>query len=626
MRSPMSTNPIIDYDIIEAFIRGIQPDPVLTVSEWADQFRYLPQENAIPGKFKMDLTPYNREIADKLSVNNPAQIIVFKKSSQIGATETANNWLGYIIDVAPAPMLYVMPTDTMMKDTSKNRIQKMIDSTPTCAAKIKPSKARDSGNTIQYKIFEGGFVKMIGANSPVGLASTAVRCVYFDEVDRYPLDVGGEGSAIKLGTTRTVSFGARKKIFITSTPTRKGASAIDAAFENTGQRHYHVPCPHCGSTQQLIFEQLRWEKGKYENVQYECAHCHELIAEVYKGQMLSAGQWVAAFPDREDGKTFGYHINALYSPPGMYTWADMAKESDDSEANIPDRITFINTKLGECYEEEGEMPQWERLYAMREKYAIGTVHTNVAFITCGVDVQADRIELEVVGWIKGKESQSIAYRIISGDTAQSETWDKLDVVLNEQFMRSDGCAMPIAMMAIDTGYNTQHVYEYCSKHAGTGRVVPVKGREQLAMMYSAPAAVQVTRAGQKLNTVKVFGVGVSLIKSELYGWLKMIPNDDRTYPAGYCHFPEYDSHFFRGITAEKLERTTNKKGQTVYQWKKVYKRNEALDCRVYARAAAAIYGMDYFQDQHWEYLQSNGAPVNSANPKSPKKKNRDSIW
>jgi len=624
----MSTNPIIDYSIIAGFLRGIRPDPLLTVSQWADQHRVLPQTNSEPGRFRTSRTPYNREIADRLSATDPAQIIIFKKSSQIGATETANNWVGYDIDIAPAPMLYIMPTDTMMKDTSKNRIQKLIDTTPRIKAKIKPSKAKDSGNTIQYKEFEGGFIKMVGANSPVGLASTAVRYVYADEVDRYPLDVGGEGSALDLAKTRTISFGARKKIFITSTPTKKGTSVIDNAFKETGQRYYHVPCPHCGSGQVLKFEQLRWTKGDYTTVEYECIHCRTNISEFHKTRMITAGCWLATHPEKEDGITYGYHINALYAPQGWYSWGEMAKDYDDSEGNIPKRITFINTKLGECYEEEGEVPDYQRLYALRELYKQNTLMPEVSFITAGVDVQADRLELEIVGWIKGKESQSIDYRIISGDTSNPDTWKKLDFVLNETFAKADGTLFPVSAMAIDTGYNTKYVYDFCMRYQGLNRVFPVKGSDALATMYSAPKAVQVTRAGQKVNSIKVFHVGVSLIKSELYGWLKLNPNEDKTYPPGYCHFPQYDTHFFRGITAEKLERKTNKKGFAVYEWVKVYKRNEALDCRVYARAAAAIFGMDFMKDEHWHKLQSTIPQTAGKEPSNnkQKKKKRESIW
>jgi phage terminase large subunit GpA-like protein len=229
----------------------------------------------------------------------------------------------------------------------------------------------------------------------------------------------------------------------------------------------------------------------------------------------------------EDGKTFGYHFNALYSPYGWYSWADMAKEYDESENNIPDRITFINTKLGETYKQKGEVPEWQRLYALREKYQHKTCFEKVAFITAGVDVQSDRLELEIVGWMKGKQSQSIDYRVIAGDTSLPDTWTKLETVLTK-LSAGRWCAHAYyACMCIDTGYNTQHVYSFCKNNLG-GRqsVIPIKGRDGLATIYNAPTAVHYTRGGQKINDIKVFNIGVSIIKSELYGWLKLLPNDE----------------------------------------------------------------------------------------------------
>lgn len=608
----------IDYAPVRGFFRGIKPDPILTLSEWADQHRILPQDSAEPGRFRVSRTPYAREIMDKLSVTNPAQKIIVKKGSQLGFTEIGNNWVGYIIDVAPSPMLYVMPTDAMMKSTSKKRIKPMIDSTPRLAVKIKPARAKDSGNTILEKEFEGGSLKMIGANSPVGLASVAIRNVYFDEIDRFPLDVGGEGSALSLGETRTATYGDRKKILETSTPTRKGQSAIDNDYEKTGQREYHVPCPLCGAMQTLKFTQLRYEKDKYAEILYECEHCNEKFSDRYKTQMLAGGQWIAKCPEKEDGITFGYFINALYSPLGWYSWAQMARDYEDSDGDIPKRITWTNTKNGECYEHEGEAPQWELIYAQRETYHTGTVKADVAFITAGVDVQADRIEIEVVGWMKGKKSQSIDYRIITGDTSLDATWDKLQLLLSETFLRSDGNQMQLNIMAIDTGYNTSYVYDFCNRPASLGKVIPIKGRDDLGMMFTAPRPVQYTRQGQKVNSVKVYHVGVSMIKSELYGYLKQVKNEDGTLPNGYCHFPEYGTDYFRGLTAEKLERKTNSKNYNVFQWVKSYKRNEPLDCRVYARAAAAIFNMDLFTDAHWDMMVMSAG----AQPTRTEKKER----
>lgn len=624
----LSFNPIP----ISAFLRGIQPDPILTVSEWADRYRVLSQDSAEPGKFRMSRTPYMREIIDHLSVHDPAQEIIFKKCSQIGATESGNNWLGYIIHIAPAPMLYVMPTDTLMKDTSKKRIQKMIDATPALKAKIKPAKSKDSNNTIQSKEFEGGFFKGVGANSPVGLASTAVRNVYMDEIDRYPLDVGGEGSAIDLAKTRTSTFGARRKMFLTSTPTLEGTSAIDHAFKKTGQRYYQVACPYCGAMQRLVFENLIYDKKRIKAadfaVEYECAHCNNLIPERHKTKMLQDGIWIPEFPENENGLSFGYHLNALYSPLGMYSWIDLIKDYEDATTEIPKMITFVNTKLGETYNDKGDKPDWELLYAKRERYQRNIPFNDVAFITAGADVQADRIEVEIVGWMKGKRSQSIDYRILFGDTSADEVWKQLDTVLSEQFVTESGYGHTISKLAIDTGYNTTKVYEFCRRY-DISRVVPVKGQDKQMIMVSHPKPVDVTANGKAIGRTKVFHIAVSIIKSELYGWLKLMPptTDDGNYPFGYCHFPEYDETHFKSLTAEEMKQTTDKKGQIRYEWVVRYKRNERLDCRVYARAAAAIAGMDRFNDHYWHMLLTSTQQLAHQNNETTSPKKRSSgFW
>jgi phage terminase large subunit GpA-like protein len=626
----MSEQKYISLKPISGFLRGLKPDPMLTVSEWSDQARFLPQESAEPGRFRISKTPYMKEIIDHLSVSSPAQEVIFEKCSQIGATESGNSWLGYIIAIAPSSMLYVMPTDTMMKDTSKNRIQKMIDLTPSIKTKIKPARAKDSNNTIQFKEFEGGFFKGVGANSPVGLASTAVRYVYLDEIDRYPMSVGGEGSAIDLAKTRTATFGARRKMFLTSTPTLEGTSAIDLAFRKTGQRFYNVPCPLCGVLQVFSFEQLRYDPLKLKavdfQVQYECPHCNELLLEHYKTRMMAAGQWIAAHPENENGLTFGYHLNALYSPYGWYSWKDMVKDYEDAQNDIPKMITFVNTKLGQVYRDKGDKPDWEALWNKREKYPRNIPFASVAIITAGVDVQADRLEVEIVGWIKGKQSQSIDYRILFGDTANEDVWKQLDTMLNEVFIREDDRVLTISMMAIDTGFNTSHVYDFCRRHA-TSRVIPVKGQARQVIMVSHPKAVDVTKKGKAINHVKIFNIGVSIIKSELYGWLKLMPPTDGsdTYPNGYCHFPEYDESHFRSLTAEELKMITNKKGQIEYDWTVKYKRNERLDCRVYARAAAAVLGIDRYSENYWNDLLES-AKISEQTPKKQIKKRNSNFW
>lgn len=621
----------VEYDLIGGWLRGLMPDPVMTVSEWADTFRKLPETNAEPGQFKTSRTPYVKEIIDKLSVTDKAQKIIWKKSSQVAATESGNNWLGYTIHIAPAAMLYIMPTDTQMKLTSKTRIQKMIDATPALREKIKSSRARDSGNTMMTKEFPGGFVNMTGANSPVGLSSLPVQKVYCDEADRYPADVGGEGDVISLAETRTSTFGDRRKMFISSTPTKKGESIIDKEFEKTGQRYYHVPCPHCGAYQDLKFEQLRWTKGDYANTIYQCEHCNQHIKERFKTQMLANGIWIPKFPEREDGITFGYHINALASPYGWYSWAKMAQEYDEAVDDLPKYIAWVNTKKGECYETEGDSPAWESIYNKREDYKLNTPNDQVVFITAGVDIQKDRIEVEIVGWGKGKQSWSIDYRVLLGNTESESNpvWDELEKIVNEFWIREDGAILPLHLMAVDSGNNTSVVYAWCRKFP-ISKVIPIKGGPPgMAVMVSQPKAVDTARSGKKVEGVKVWMVGVSIIKTELYGWLKLQHLDDQDYPKGYCHFPMYDETHFKSLTAEKVEYVKNKKGYTVLAWKKHYERNERLDCRVYARAAANVLQIDRLSDEAWDKLwidTKDLIPENNKGSSKVGKKKPSNFW
>lgn len=589
-------------EIIKGFIDGLRPEPRLSVSQWADRFRVLSTvSTAEPGIWRTTRTPYLKEIMDKLSVSDPVQEVIVMKGAQVGLTEAGNNWIGYTIDVSPCPFLAVQPTKDMAERNSKIRIQPMIEAAPTLTAKIKPARSRDSGNTILKKEFPGGILVMTGANSASGLRSMPARNVFLDEVDAYPLDLDGEGSPIDLAKARTRTF-PKKKIFIISTPTVEGQSIIEAQFLETDQRYYFVPCPFCGGMQVLRFERLRYRPGKYDNVTYECEHCSGQIQERFKTKMLAAGQWIATAPENANYYKVGYHISSMYSPYGWYSWANAVQDYEKCKTDIPKLKTFVNTVLGETWKEEGEAPGWEIVYNKREAYAPNTVHRDVAFLTAGVDVQKDRIELEIVGWAKGKQSYSIDYRVLLGSTSgeNAPVWQQLAEVLNETWEREDGAALGVRIMAVDSGYNTSEVYAFCRRY-DPSRVVPTKGQETQSIMVSTPRAVDISRRGKAINSIKVRHVGVSIIKSELYGWLRLQQNEDGTYPNGYCHFPQYDAHYFKGLTAEKLE-LKKVRGFDKYSWVKKYERNEPLDCRVYARAAAYMMGMDNWKEEQWKKM------------------------
>jgi len=609
----------------KGFFDGLKPEPRLTVSEWSDKFRFLaPTSSAEPGPYRTERTPYLKEIQDKLSATDPVQEIVFIKGAQVGATEAGFNWLGYIIDVAPAPTLLVQPTDTMSKRNSKMRLEPMIEATPRLREKIKPARSRDSGNTTMQKDFPGGTVVLTGANSAVGLRSMPVRNLMLDEVDGYPVDLDGEGSPVDLARARTRTF-ARRKIFIVSTPTIEGQSVIESEFIDSDQRRFFVPCPHCEHQQHLKFDNLKWEPGDHASVMYYCEECGAGIEERFKTWMMKRGEWRATNEEYTNPLKVGYHINSLYSPFGWYSWSEAARDWETADGNVTKQKSFINTVLGETYKDKGEAPPWENLFNRRETYRINTPPLDVQFLTVGVDVQKDRLELEIVGWCRNKISYSIDFRVLPGDTSARAVWDDLSKVVGETWIREDGAELGMRMMAIDTGYNTQHVYDFCKRYDVT-KVIPVKGKDTQQTIVAPPRQVDVTTAGKKIGRVKVWHVGVSVVKSELYGFLRQEKDENGNAPYGYCHFPQYDQHYFRGLTAEELQLKINNRGYRVYQWVKKYDRNEPIDCRVYARVAASVVGMDrYENNEPWWKSVSPQERTERVEVKQPRRKD-SSFW
>lgn len=573
---------------------------------------------------------------DCLSVNNPIQEIVFMKASQVGGTELGNNWLGYIIHHAPAPTMAVLPSLELAKRNSRQRIDPMIDACPVLKEKVGEKNYNDSTNTILSKDFPGGTLILTGANSPSGLKSTPARNMFFDEVDEYPKNVGEQGDAVELGKARSRTF-SKRKWFMVSTPTIEHRSKIAELFEETDKRYYFVPCPECKEFQRLEFSQLKWQEGRPETTYYECLHCKYHIKNWQKTGMLKRGKWTPTNKDHANPKVVGFHISSLYSPVGWYSWEELVGDWLKAQGNPEKLKTFINTALGETWKEKSEAPDWHRLYERREQYKTNVVPKGVGFLTCGVDVQQDRLELEIVGWCRGHATYSIDYRVLRGDTSAEEVWFELTKILSESWPVADsGLHMPIKLMAVDSGYNTQHVYNWVRKFP-SNRVIAVKGQDNLNIMVGHPRATDVTLKGKTIRRgLKVWPVGSSLIKSELYGWLRQDKaTDGQTDTHGYCHFPEYGPDFFKMLTAEELK-SKFVKGFRKTEWEKIRERNEALDCRAYARAAAYVCGIDRFTEENWRALETQIRPayvelkkeeLGTVAPSSqtPKKK-RESSW
>ena len=322
--------------------------PKLTISEWADLYRYLsPEASAEPGKYKTSRAEYQRGIMDAFSDPQVTRIVVMS-SAQVGKTEILNNIVGYYIDQDPSTILNLQPTLEMAQTWSKDRLAPMVRDNPCLTKKVKSSKSKDSDNTILHKLFPGGHITMVGANSPAGLASRPIRIVLCDEVDRYPVSAGAEGDPVNLAIKRTTTYW-NKKIGLFSTPTIKGVSRIEKAFAESDQRYYYVPCPHCGVYQRLRWGHVKYSKDNIKEAYYECEHCGGHLSDSDRYRAIARGYWEA---QEEFKGVAGFHLNELYSP--WRKLADIVQDFLDAK-DKPDTLkTWVNTSLGETWEEAGE--------------------------------------------------------------------------------------------------------------------------------------------------------------------------------------------------------------------------------------------------------------------------------
>lgn len=548
--------------------------PKLTISQWADLYRYLsPEASAEPGKYKTSRAEYQRGIMDAFSDPQVTRIVVMS-SAQVGKTEILNNIVGYYIDQDPSTILNLQPTLEMAQTWSKDRLAPMVRDNPCLTKKVKNSKSKDSDNTILHKLFPGGHITMVGANSPAGLASRPIRIVLCDEVDRYPVSAGAEGDPVNLAIKRTTTYW-NKKIGLFSTPTIKGISRIEKAFAESDQRYYFVPCPHCGVYQRLRWGHVKYNKDNVKEAYYECEHCGAHLSDSDRYRAIARGYWEA---QEEFKGVAGFHLNELYSP--WRKLADIVQDFLDAK-DKPDTLkTWVNTSLGETWEEAGESVDPDSLEARTEGYT--KIPKNAVVLTAGVDTQDDRLEVEITAWGKGEESWLIDYIRLYGDPDQPEVWEQLDDILASDYLHESGARLNISATCIDTGgHKTQSVYEY-GRTRYTQRVYLIKGVGGEGIpIVGAQSKVKCGKSKNK--TVKLFPVGVDQAKGTIYGRLKI-----SSFGAGYMHFPrKCDKAYFDSLTAEKLI-TKFVKGFPKRTWEKIRQRNEALDCRVYSYAALKI--------------------------------------
>ncbi len=592
-------------DIAKAWLAVFEPPARMTVSEWANDRRVLSEESsANPGKYSTDLTPFAVEWMD--SVNDPeATGTVLMVASQLSKTECQNNIVGYFIDIEPAPMLMVQPTIDLGESWSKERLAPMVRDTPALQGKVADVKSRDSGNTILHKSFPGGNLAIAGANAPSGLASRPRRVVLLDEVDRFPPSAGSEGDPCSLAIRRTETFW-NAVVFMTSTPTVKGRSRIEAEWESSDKRRWYCPCPKCNHEQVLTWSQVKHEAPDGSDAWYECPECKAKLNDDERRSMVRAGRWVAEFPERT---VRGYHLNGIASlfrhKKGYKSRLhQMVAENLAAKAKGPETLrTWINTFLAETWEEEGESVEWEPLLARRENW--GECPEGCLLITAGADIQGDRVEIEFVGWGEGEESWSLGYEVIMGDFNQPAVQEDVDAQLKRTWKHPGGTELRVTAALIDSGHKTKAVYGFTKKRERM-KIFAAKGRGGPGI----PIVSRPTRQG-KIRAA-LFSVGTDTAKDIIYSRLQTAD-----LGPGYMHFPsDRDETWFQQLTAE-AKVTRYRDGVPFSKFENPSKaRNEALDCRVYNHGALATLNIS------WDKLKEAIIPENKAEAEEKRAKKK----
>lgn len=563
------------------FIAGLTPPPDLTISEWAEENRILSgSASSEPGHWSNERTPYLVEIMDELSPQSPAADVVFMKGAQIGGTEVLINTALYYIKHCPAPIGQFQTTEQTAKRFIKQREIPAFH-----AMGIDKSFV---GDEMYLKEFPGGALITGWSNSPSNLRSMPIRIALCDEISEWAKDCGGQGDACDLVKKRTSNF-PRKKRFWNSTPGIEGECRITEKFNQGDQRYYNVPCPRCGQLHKWQWANMVWDRDKEGNhlpktARMKCPHCGQTYGEHYKTELLAAGEWI---PENPNGAYPSFHLSALYSPIGWFSWADAVTEFLEAQGDVNRLKAFTNNVLGEAWSVDGGK-QLDRfgLMARREKYA-AEVPSSVVILTAGVDVQDDRLECEIIGWGAGHQSWGIRHRVFVGDPSMPQVWEILDQTLSAGYANEDGELLYVAAALVDSGgHHTDDVYRFTGKREFRNIYASV-GKAG----YGRPIVTRPKRTDKsRVHQATVVTVGVDVAKDQLFDWL----SHEDPGSAGYCHFPdspEYDDEYFAQLTSEKRVLKWVH-GARVWGYKKTRPRNEALDLRNYGRAALDLLGVD----------------------------------
>lgn len=635
----MTKKPHNATQMIPAFSRAFanyKPPEAITVSQWAEKYRILSRESsAEAGRWRNERTPYMVDIMDAFTDPKVEKISVVA-SSQVGKTEIQLNIVAYIIDQDPSSILYVQPSIEEAKKFSRLRIAPMLRDCKKIKGKVTETKVRENGNTLLQKSFPGGMLTIIGSNSPSALASTPVKYVLGDERDRWALSAGTEGDPWKLAEARTKTFFNAKMVDV-STPTIKGFSPIERAYDAGTRETWQHECPCCGKYHEIDFDDIKFrfdtiKKGKKKDyvvneIHWVCPDCGYMATENEIRQQPA--KWVAEYPEALQHGHRSFWLKGFSSP--WQSWEKIVYAFLEAKDDPQSLKVVYNTMLGKLWEDRGDLDDEETMLSRRESYGTREdgspveLPDGVLVLTCGVDTQDDRLEYEVLGHGYYGETWGIKKGVIMGDPHYSDVWERLDDVVDRtyNFYHAEK-GLKISMTFVDSGgHKTQDVYRECKKRMNK-RVFAIKGQGGDGIPYTKPPSkVRIVVHGKTIGQTWLYVLGVDSGKAEIMSNLKV-----QEPGAKYCHFPVesdrgYNMMFFNGLLSERCVMKTER-GRTRWAWEKLlgHERNEALDCRNYALAAFRVLDPDLeaverrLKDTDIEHH----TPIKSVKPKNRVKK------
>ncbi len=565
----------VSWYIREALKKLLPPED-LTVSQWAEKYRVLDsQASAVPGPWRNDRTPYLNEIMDELC-NYETEEIIFCKCTQVGGSEALLNMLGYIIQQDPSPAMIVYPSDKLGESISDNRIKPMLKGSPALRRLFKEFQSQK----LELQ-FDGMYLTISGSNSPSSLASKAIKYLFLDEVDKYQGATKKEADPISLARERVKTF-RNSKVYLTSTPTISVGHIWKSLMAADVEKHYFVPCPHCGEMIELRFKQIKFpeaEEGmtasdRADQAVYVCQECGSIITDYHKDAMLRRGRWQIVRESNAAHKKVGYWINTLYSP--FVRFSEIVKEFLDSKDDPEKFQNFTNSWLAEAWEETKLKTSADTVMERQTSLSALFVPEWAKLLTGGVDVQETCLYWTVRAWGNYITSQNIAH-------GQAASWAEIERVMNLSYEKPDGERLVPSLCLIDSGYDADSTYDFCADNADWA--LPVKGSSSPMMSHFKLSKINRPDS-------KAFGMNLVMVDGDKYKDMIAARMKKQNGRGAWMVYDGCDMEYAEQVTAE--HKVGEKVGaKTVQRWRLKHSHgdNHYLDCEVYALAAADIMGV-----------------------------------